>query len=139
MDRRSYDRAPVAFHVDVTVLADPEISTSGEAIDISTSGMCISLPLRVVPGRFVRLNIADSVLYGVVVYAQEWPVVREPFFARNKQWIGGSESNGAAEADPERSQFRTGIEVYEVLMGTSGLSALLKATLDEKMPSLQPA
>jgi len=36
---------------------------------------------------------------------------------------------------PERSFFRTGIEVWQVLIGRSELAELLKATLQETMPN----
>jgi len=38
---------------------------------------------------------------------------------------------------PERSFFRTGIEVWQVLIGRSELAELLKETLHEAMPNQQ--
>lgn len=108
MDQRAHDRVPAFFQVRVTELSAPEFSASGQAIDISESGIAVYLPLQFAPGSPVRLNIRDSVLYGFVAYSF-----------------------------PERSFFRTGIEVVEVLIGTSGLSQLLKATLEEATPNLQ--
>ena len=77
-------------------------------MDISESGIGIYLPLEFAPGSLVRLNIKDSVLYGFVAYST-----------------------------PERSFFRTGIAVAQVSIGTSGLSQLLKATLEKSMPQVQ--
>jgi hypothetical protein len=54
------------------------------------------------------MNIKDTVLYGFVAYSC-----------------------------PERSFFRTGIEVVQVLLGTSGQSQLLKSALQEAMPNVQ--
>jgi hypothetical protein len=57
------------------------------------------------PGDPVRVEMADSVLSGHVVYS-----------------------------NPEASMFRTGIEVREVQLGTTDLSHLLHRTLNEVMP-----
>ena len=108
MDCRIHDRAPVTFWMRVTDVANPEFSVSGETIDISESGIGVYLPLQFAPGSLVRLNIKDSVLYGFV-----------------------------ARSVPERSFFRTGIAVVQVSVGPSGLSQLLKATLETAMPTLK--
>jgi hypothetical protein len=108
MDQRIHDRLPVVLQVRVTDLAIPECSASGDAIDLSESGIGVYLPLQFVPGTSVQMNIKDTVLYGFVAYSC-----------------------------PERSFFRTGIEVVQVLIGTSGQSQLLKAALEEAMPKLQ--
>ena len=108
MDQRIHDRLPVVLQVRVTDLATPECSASGDAIDLSESGIGVYLPLQFMPGTAVKLNIKDTVLYGFVAYAC-----------------------------PERSFFRTGIELVQVLLGSSGLSQLLKAALEEAMPNLQ--
>ena len=63
---------------------------------------------QVTPESAVRLNIDDSVLYVFVAYST-----------------------------PERSYFRTGIEVVQVLIGGSDLSQLLKAKLEEAMSDLE--
>jgi hypothetical protein len=60
------------------------------------------------PRSVVRLNINDSVLFGLV-----------------------------AHSTPERSYFRTGIEVVQVLIGGSDLSQMLKTTLEEAMPDVE--
>jgi len=82
----------------------------------------------------VQLEIADSTLQGFVAYCREWSPMSEPSFARNKSWIGGSDSEG--EAPPERSSFRAGIEVVEATIGTSGLSQLLRENFEVTMPHL---
>ena len=59
-------------------------------------------------GSIVRLTIKDSVLFGFV-----------------------------AHSEPERSYFRTGIAVVQVLIGESELSNLLKETLEKAIPDVQ--
>jgi len=131
-DRRVHARIPVAFQVCVTVVANPELSATGEVQDISKSGLGAFLPITLPEGSLVRLDIADSVLYGFVGHSEEWPVFSRPSFARNKLW---SESDAPAETSLER-RFHTGIDLVEVAMGTSGLSQLLKTTLEEALPNL---
>jgi hypothetical protein len=134
MEKRLYYRQSVAFQVRVTVMADPSVSALGETLDISESGMGVSLPRPFMPGSLVQLEIADSVLQGFVAYCREWSPMSEPSFARNKSWIGGSDSEG--EPVPERSSFRAGIEVVEATIGTSGLSQLLRENFEVTMPHL---
>src|SRR5271165_6280174 len=66
MDRRIHDRHLATFQVRLTDLASPEVSASGEGIDISESGIGVYLPLKFAPGSAVELNINDSTLFGVV-------------------------------------------------------------------------
>jgi hypothetical protein len=108
VDRRIHERHPTDFQVRVTELEDPDFSALGQVVDISESGMGVHLPLQFMPGSVVRLNINDSVLFGFV-----------------------------AHSTPERSYFRTGIEVVKVLIGGSDLSHVLRATLEEVMPDVQ--
>ena len=136
MEKRHRYRQAVAFQVRVTAMANRGLTLSGETLDISESGIGVCLPLQLTPGSLVQLEIADSVLYGFVAHSREWAPMSEPSFARNKSWVGESESS-AAGASPLGRFFRTGIEVVEVLIGTSGLSQLLKANFEERMPSLQ--
>lgn len=84
------------------------MSASGQGIDISKSGIGVYLPLKFTPGSAVELNLNDSALFGVVSYSI-----------------------------PERSFFRTGVEVWQVLIGRSELAEQLKATLQETMPHQQ--
>jgi len=108
VDRRIHERHPTDFQVRVTELEDSDFSASGQVVDISESGIAVCLPLQFMPRSTVRLNINDSVLYGYVAYST-----------------------------PERSYFRTGIEVVRVLIGGSDLSQVLRATLEEAMPDVQ--
>ena len=131
-DRRVHDRVAVAFQVCVTVVTNPELSATGEAQDISSSGLGVFLPIQLPEGGLVRVEIADSVLYGFVAHSEEWPILSKPSFARNKLW---SESTAEGDAHVER-RFHTGIDIVEVAMGTSGLSQLLKTTLDAALPNV---
>ena len=108
MDRRIDERYPTGLEVRVSEVDYPAFSASGQVIDLSEAGICVYLPLQFMPGSAVRLNINDSVLYGFV-----------------------------AHSTPERSYFRTGIEVVQVLIGGSDLSQLLKTTLEESMPDVE--
>jgi len=133
-DRRIHDRVPVAFQACVTAVTNPEISASGEANDISRSGLGVVLPIPIPPGTMVRLDIADSILYGYIAHSEEWPNLSKPSFARNRIW---SEANTFGDPPSERRLFHTGIDLVEVTMGTSGLSQLLKTALQEVLPELE--
>jgi len=132
-DRRIHDRVPVAFQVCVTAVTNPELTATGEAQDISSSGLGVFLPIQFAAGSLVRVDIADSILHGFVAHSEEWPVVSKPSFARNKLW---SESSMDSDTHSER-RFHTGIDVVEVAVGTSGLSQLLKTALEETLPNLE--
>jgi len=108
MDRRIHERHLAHFQVRLTDLASPEVSASGQGIDISESGIGVYLPLKFSPGSVVELSINDSALFGVVTHSV-----------------------------PERSFFRTGVEVWQVLIGRSEIAELIKATLQEAMPDQQ--
>jgi len=136
MEKRVSFRQAIAFQVRVTAMATPGLTFSGETLDISESGIGVCLPIQLSSGSLVQLEIADSVLYGFVAHSREWAPMSEPSFARNKSWVGETESNTATVPSIGRV-FRTGIEVVEVLIGTSGLSQLLRENFEERMPNLQ--
>ncbi len=138
LDRRLYERAPVAFQVRVICVTNPEMSASGEATDISKSGIGITLPLQFAAGSLVQLEIADSSLCGFITYSRKWTAPSDTPFARNKVWVGGPESSEYG-APPGTAVYQTGIEVVEALIGVSGLSQLLQITLEHAMPHLQLA
>jgi hypothetical protein len=87
VDRCIHERHPTDLQVRVTEIEDREFSASGQVIEISDLGIGVYLPLQFKPGSAVQLDIKDSVLYGFILYST-----------------------------PERSYFRTGIEVVQVLM-----------------------
>ncbi len=108
VDRRNHERRPASFQVRVTEVDSPELSASGQAFEVSQAGISVYLPLQLTDGSAVRLNINDSILFGFVTHSK-----------------------------PERSYYRTGIDVLQVLIGGSDLSQLLKATLEEVMPEIE--
>jgi hypothetical protein len=108
VDRRYHERHPTGLEVRVSEIDYLDFSASGQVVDLSEAGIGVYLPLQFTPGSAVRLNINDSVLYGFVAYSR-----------------------------PERSYFRTGIEVVQVLIGGSDLSQLLKTTLEDVMPDVK--
>jgi PilZ domain-containing protein len=108
VNRRIDERQRTGFQVRVTEVEAPDFSASGQVVDLSQSGIGVYLPLQFTSGSAVRLNIDDSVLYGFVTYSR-----------------------------PERSYFRTGIELVQVFIGGSDPSQLLKATLEEAMPDVE--
>ena len=132
-ERRLHERTTAGFQVRVTLTTNPEFSASSEALDISKFGLAVCLPFQLMPGSLVQIDIADSVLHGVIAHSREWPQSKRPSFARNKLW---TESSWTAES-PASTLFHTGIDIVEVLIGTSGLSQLLQATLEETLPNLQ--
>ena len=79
---------------------------AGFVVNISHSGVCIISSLNLPSRAVVKLEIADSVLFGKVVYSIA-----------------------------EEQSFRTGIEVTQVLIGGTDLSTLLQAMLIEALPS----
>jgi hypothetical protein len=108
VDRRFHERYPAGLQVRVTSVDDPSLSASGDVCDVSGSGISAYLPLQLTVGSAVKLTVHDSVLFGFV-----------------------------AHSEPDRSYFRTGISVLQVLIGGSNLSQLLKATIEEAMPEVR--
>jgi hypothetical protein len=138
IDRRNHERAPAAFQVRVTSVTSPELTAIGEASDISKFGIGVNIPIHFTMGSLVRLDIADSSLCGFVAYSRKWAPPSDTPFARNKVWVGGAESSEYG-APPDLTVYQTGIEVVEALIGVSGLSQLLKVTLENAMPHLELA
>ena len=118
-DRRVHERVPVAFQICVTVVTNPEVTATGETQDISKSGLGVLLSIPLPEGSLVRVDIADSVVYGFIAHSEEGPI-----------------SSGERESRPAR-RFHAGIDVVEVAMGTSGLSQLLKTALEDTLPNVK--
>jgi hypothetical protein len=113
MERRAHERYKVQFEVKVTVLDEQAHSAFGYLADISSSGISVVLPFRLTAGDLVELELADSTLYGHVVYCH-----------------------------PDNSSFRTGIEASRVMLGATELSGILQRVLMEalvSLPGLLPA
>jgi len=107
MDRRFDYRLPTEMDVRVTRLTQPALTGPGQIADISNSGMCVKAPFELAAGDIVQLQIADSNLFGFVVYASL-----------------------------EGTAFRAGIEIQRVLMGGSDLSKLLHQALRQALPQV---
>ena len=105
MDYRLDERWPADSEVRVTALLGDD-SGSGRVADISKTGVCVHVQLRLSPGDSVQLEMADSVLFGTVVHSS-----------------------------PEGESFRVGIEVVQVLLGGTDMSRLLEDALRLMMPS----
>lgn len=105
MDRRLDERYQTNFAATVIDIAEPDRIASGQIVNISQTGICANLSMRLAPGAIVRVQIGDCSLFGHVAYGDEEPA------------------------------FRTGIEVVRVLIGDSDLSRLVRAVLAETMPS----
>ena len=104
MERRLHDRVAVQFEARVTTPKSPS-GIWTTVSDISRSGLCLSIPVALSPGDALRVEMADSVLSGQVAYS-----------------------------NPEGAMYRTGINVQRVELGTTGLSVLLRKTLNEVLP-----
>jgi hypothetical protein len=107
MERRGDERFKLRFETRVTVLDDQRRSALGQVSDISNSGISVDLPFRLEAGDMVELELADSTLYGSVVYS-----------------------------NPNDSSFRTGIEASRVLLGSTSLSSILQRILLEALPEI---
>jgi hypothetical protein len=105
MERRQNERFRVHFEAKVATLGTQERCAWGRVSDISKSGMSVALPFELAPGEPIQLDMADSAVYGHVVYTRA-----------------------------ESSLFRTGIEVERVLLGSTDLSMILQRALQDVMP-----
>ena len=107
MDRRLHNRSLADRDVQLTRLRKQEPSVSGRIADISEAGLCLVMPCELWPEELVKIETADSTLFGHVIYST---------------W--------------KRNAFRTGVEVERVLLGGSDLADLLRAVLRDTMPAV---
>ena len=115
MDRRFDQRFPSDSQVVVTDIDSQSESCTGTLLDMSVSGICVQLPVSKPSGTLVKLEFADTVLYGQVAYSQE--------------------ENGSQE---KPGGFRTGVSVERVLFNASDLSNILESLIGEAEPSAAP-
>lgn len=101
MERRLDKRFPSGLEIRTTEI-DGAGTATGTLLNVSESGICALLPTRLAEGVLLKLDLADTVLYGQVAYS--------------------TEENGA---------FRTGISVERVLVQASDLSSILTVLLDD--------
>jgi hypothetical protein len=107
MERRVDERFRIQFEARLTVLSDRGQSSVCRVSDISNSGISVDLPFPLAAGDMVQLEMADSTLYGHVVYSTL-----------------------------DNSLFRTGIEASRVLLGETSLSGILQKVLMETVPEM---
>jgi len=109
MEDRVYPQVQVQFEAKVTNLRTKQ-SGMGRTCDISASELSLVLPIALVMGDDVQIEMADSVLFGRVACSK-----------------------------PEGPQFRSRIEVQRVQFGTSSLANLLQRTLLSNLPGVEYA
>jgi hypothetical protein len=102
MERRREERFQVRFETKVTARGQ---SVLGRVSNISESGISVDLPFQLSPGDSLELEMADSTVYGHVVYSER-----------------------------EGEYFRTGIDASRVSLGETSLSSLLQRVLMETLP-----
>lgn len=107
MDRRLHNRALADLDVQVTRLKRKEPRVCGRLGDVSDSGVCVILPCELHPDEMVKLEAADSTLYGYVIHSA---------------WT--------------RNAYRTGIEIEHVLLGGTDLADLLRSVLQVTLPEV---
>jgi len=105
MDRRLEKRFQTNLAAIVTDIAAPDRVVSGRIVNVSQSGICAALSMRLAVGVTVKVQIEDCMLFGHIIYCDEEP------------------------------PFRAGIEIVQVLIGESDLSRLVNAILAETMPN----
>jgi PilZ domain len=102
MERRREERYEVRFETKVSVRGQAVL---GRVSNISESGISVDLPFQLSAGDMAQLELADSTIYGHVVYS-----------------------------DKEGDYFRTGIHASRVALGRTSLSGLLQRVLMETLP-----
>ena len=107
MERRFDTRFPSDLQVRITDLDNGSGECDGTLINISESGICVLLETLKPAGSLVKLDFADTVLYGQVAYANE-----------------------------ESGKYRTGIAVERVLVRASDLSNILESLLEQSESSV---
>jgi hypothetical protein len=107
VERRLDHRRVIDMDVYVTRLTHPTWSGNGQVADISNTGVCIKAPFELAAGDIVRLEVADSNLFGFVVHASR-----------------------------EGDAFRAGIEIQRVLIGGTDLSKVLQMALRQALPGV---
>jgi hypothetical protein len=110
VDRRLHARSLADLDVQLTRLRKQEESVPGRLADISEAGLCLILPCELWPEELVKLEAADSTLFGHVAYST---------------W--------------KRNAFRTGIEIERVLLGGTDLAQLLQSVIRDTMPGVSLA
>jgi hypothetical protein len=106
MERRYHPRRLADLRVQATNLHTGCVH-SGRVENMSKAGLCVLLAEEIAEGTPLRMEVADSIVYGFVTYARF-----------------GNEG------------FRTGIELQQVLIGVSKLARILESDLRAFVPDL---
>jgi hypothetical protein len=109
MERRFDTRFPSDLQIRLTDVDNESESATGTLLDISISGICVLLPVLKPAGVLVKLEFAETVLYGQIAYSHE-----------------------------ENGSFRTGVAVERVLVRASDLSHILESLLEDAEPRVVP-
>jgi hypothetical protein len=106
MERRLDQRWPASVDVVLTDLADPDHTAHGQIVDVSESGVCVRLPLRVDRGTIIKLEVGGCALFGNAIHCCD-----------------------------DSGSYEIGIEIVRVLIGNSDLGRLLNSILAGSMPN----
>lgn len=109
MDQRLHRRIPATIEVRLTNLERPGATSTGTLCNVSKSGAAVIIPDRFEAGDLVQVDTHDAVLFGHVIHVDE-----------------------VAEG------FRTGIDIEQVLLGTSDLSNLIEALSEGGVAEQKP-
>ena len=110
MERRFDARFPSDLRVRITDLEGGTGEMEGTLLNISESGICVCLQAPKPTDSLVKLEFADTVLYGQIAYCHE-----------------------------EDGKYRTGIAVERVLVRASDLTNILESLLEHAESSVPTA
>ncbi len=102
MNQRLHERIHVELEASVIDLTLEGKSEGCRVLDVSRGGVCIQLPAPVPLGNVVRVDCVEGSFFGQVIHS-------------------------TADA----SGFRIGVEVFNVLMGSSDLARLIERTVSQ--------
>lgn len=84
-------------------LTNEDSAITCQLVDASAQGLCILTPHTVPPGHIVRIDFSEGTVFGQVVHSMN-----------------------------DGTQFRTGVEVFDILLGSSSLAQLLSQVLGKR-------
>ena len=70
MDSRKEPRLETEQEVTVTLLGTPEIALAGRVVNLSGKGLCLATGRELPPGGALKVELADCLLLGEVVYSR---------------------------------------------------------------------
>lgn len=105
MDLRFEKRHHARLEAVLLDLNRPMCPVRATLSDVSKSGISVLSASALAPKTVVKLTLADSTLFGYIVYS-----------------------------NPEGSAFRTGVKIESVIIGGTDLAQLLRSILEREMP-----